>query len=116
VYEHRTSPLLPWAAFRRRLARHTVYALVLLVASLLLGTWGFWLFAGETPLDAFVNASMLLGGMGPIGEFMSVPGKWFAALFALYAGLAFLGVAAILFAPIFHRVLHKFHLEEQHRR
>lgn len=114
MYEHRTAPLLPSSAFRRRLALHSAYAFSLLLVSLLIGTGGFWLFADEMPLDAFVNASMLLGGMGPVGEFRSVPGKWFAAIFALYAGLAFVGVAAILIAPIFHRVLHRLHMEEQH--
>lgn len=115
MYEHRTAPLLPPSAFRRRVARHSLYALSLLLVSLLIGTCGFWLLADETPLDGFVNASMLLGGMGPVGEFRSVSGKWFAAIFALYAGLAFLGVAAIIFAPIFHRVLHRLHMEEQHQ-
>ena len=98
------------------MVRHGLYAGVLVAASTLVGTWGFAVLAGQTVIDAFLNAAMLLGGMGPVGEIRSTVGKLFAALFALYAGLAFLGVATILLVPVFHRVLHNFHLEEQHRR
>ena len=115
MYERRTAPLLPWSAFRRRLIRHAAYAVVLIAMSLLFGTWGFWLLAGQSPIDALLNASMLLGGMGPVGDIRSTAGKLFAAGFALYAGLAFLGMATLLFAPVFHRALHKFHLEEHDR-
>lgn len=82
---------------------------------MLAGTWGFWELAGQAPIDALLNAAMLLGGMGPVGEIRSTPGKLFAAGFALYAGLAFLGMATLIFAPVFHRALHKFHLEERGR-
>jgi hypothetical protein len=115
MYEHRWAPLLPWPAFRRRLVKHANYALIMVAMSLLVGTCGFWILAGQAPVDAFLNAAMLLGGMGPVGEIRSIIGKLFAAVFALYAGLAFLGVAALLFAPMFHRLMHSFHLEE-HRR
>ncbi len=115
MYEHRTAPLVPWPAFRRRMVQHGMYAAILVTASMVVGTWGFTVLAGQTVIDAFLNAAMLLGGMGPVGEIRSTVGKLFAAMFALYAGLAFLGVATILFAPVFHRVLHSFHLEEQHR-
>jgi len=79
---------------------------------MLAGTWGFWALGGQAPIDALLNAAMLLGGMGPIGDIRSTAGKLFAAAFALYAGLAFLGMATLLFAPVFHRALHKFHLEQ----
>ena len=115
MFEHRTEPLLPLPAFRRRFARYGVYALSVLGASMLLGTFGFWYFAGQAPIDAMLNSAMLLGGMGPVGEIHSTAGKLFATFFALYAGLAFLGIATVLFTPIFHRVLHTFHLEEQYR-
>jgi hypothetical protein len=115
MYEHRLAPLLPWPAFRRRLIRHGAYAVILITVSLLGGIWGFWLLAGQSPIDALLNAAMLLGGMGPVGEIQSTAGKLFAAGFALYAGLAFLGMATLLFAPVFHRALHKFHLEDQSR-
>src|SRR4051812_31686074 len=106
MFEHRSEPLLPLQAFRRRLARHGLYALGWLAASLVGGTVGFWYWAAQTPIDALLNAAMLLGGMGPVGEIRSTAGKLFASFFALYAGLAFVGIASILFTPVFHRVLH----------
>jgi hypothetical protein len=112
MYEHRTAPLLPWPAFRRRLILHGAYAVVLVTVSMIGGTWGFWFFGGQAPIDAVLNTAMLLGGMGPVGELRSTPGKLFATVFALYAGLAFLGMATLLFAPVLHRAIHRFHLEE----
>jgi hypothetical protein len=116
MYEHRTAPLLPAPAFRRRLARHGMYALGVLAISLLAGTVGFHLLAGQATIDALLNSAMLLGGMGPVGEIRSTSGKLFAAAFALYAGLVFLAAGAIVLAPILHRGLHKFHLEQAERR
>lgn len=116
LFERRGSPLLPWTRFRWRLVRFSVYALLLLLVSLGIGMLGFWYFAGQPPIDALLNSAMLLGGMGPVGDIRSTAGKLFATVFALYAGLAFLGVAAILFAPIFHRLLHRFHIEADERR
>ena len=115
MYEHHTAPLLPWPAFLRRLARHGGYAALLVAVSMVVGIAGFWAFALQTPLDAMLNTAMLLGGMGPVGKIESTAGKWFAAGFALYAGLVFLGSGAILFTPVLHRMLHRLHLEE-HRR
>ena len=117
MYEHRIAPLLPTSAFRRRLARHGSYAVGLLAISLLVGTVGFHLLARQKIVDALLNAAMLLGGMGPVGDIGSAStcGKLFAAAFALYAGLVFLVTASIVIAPVFHRFLHKFHLEEIQR-
>lgn len=94
-----------------RLFRHGGYALMLGVFSLLMGMFGYHWIAGQPWVDSFLNSSMLLGGMGPVGEIANDGGKIFAGVFALYAGVVFLFVAAILLAPIFHRVLHKFHWE-----
>ena len=116
MYEHRTARPLPTPHFRRRLALHGGYAIAMVAVSLLVGTAGFHVLAKQAPIDAFLNSAMLLGGMGPVGEIQSTPGKLFAAVFALYAGLVFLATGAILFAPIFHRFLHKFHFEETPRR
>jgi hypothetical protein len=116
MFEHRTEPLLSQAVFRRRLARHGLYALALVSGSLVVGTLGFWYLGGQPLVDAYLNSAMLLGGMGPIGEIRFTSGKLFAAFFALYAGLVFIGVSTILGAPVFHRLLHTFHLEEQYRR
>ena len=77
--------------------------------SIAIGVVGFHLWGGLDWLDALVNTSMLLGGMGQVGDIPSAAGKWFSAVFALYAGLVFIAVSGIVFAPIVHRVLHRFH-------
>ena len=84
---------------------------LLVIVSLIVGTAGFHLLARQEWLDAFLNASMLLGGMGPVAGFSGASGKVFAAIYALYAGLVFLIVAGLLMAPVFHHALHRFHME-----
>jgi hypothetical protein len=111
MFESHSAPLVPREVFLRRLARHGGYAAGLLAASWTAGTVGFHVFAAQHWIDAQLNAAMLLGGMGPTGEIQSDGGKIFASLFALYAGLFFIGVAAIIAAPIAHRLLHTFHLK-----
>ena len=115
-YEHRTEPLLPRREFIRRLLQHGGFAGLLVLFSLVIGSWGFHEFVPQSWLDAFLNASMLLGGMGPVGSFDRPSGKLFASLFALYAGLIFLAVGSLVLAPILHRMLHKLHLEEERKR
>jgi len=112
MYEHRRQKLLSRPAFVRRLKRHGVWALSLMLGSLFLGTIGFHLMSRLSWIDAFLNSAMLLGGMGPVGDMGPASGKIFAAIYALYAGLLFLVVAGLLFAPVFHRMLHRFHLDE----
>jgi hypothetical protein len=112
VYEHRHEALLPFGGFLRRLATHGGIALGLLVISLGIGMAGYHFFEGLSWLDALVNASMLLGGMGPVNPLQTVAGKLFASFYALYSGLVFLVMAGVMFVPIFHRFLHHFHLEE----
>ncbi|MGH9867034.1 MAG: hypothetical protein ACREAA_02570 [Candidatus Polarisedimenticolia bacterium] len=111
MYERHGQKLLGRPAFLKRLARHGGWALLLVLASLALGTTGFHLFCGQAWVDAALNASMLLGGMGPVGDMGPTSGKIFAALYALYAGLVFLIAAGLLFAPVFHRILHWFHMD-----
>ena len=113
MYEPHTEPLLSRRQFLSRLGRHSEIAITILLLSLALGTLGFHWLAPQGWLDAFLNAAMLLGGMGPVGSFDQPVGKIFAGLFALYAGIVFLGASVILLAPIVHRILHKLHLEEQ---
>lgn len=113
LYEHKTEAPISWPAFRRRMRKHGSYALGLIAASLMLGMLGYHLIARQTWADSFLNTSMLLGGMGPVGELRSDSAKIFAGLFALYAGLVFLVVSILLLTPIFHRVLHKFHWENR---
>ena len=115
MYEHRTHAPLSRAAFRLRMLRHAVWAVLVVVASLGIGMAGYWYFEREYIHDfpdAFVNAAMLLGGMGPVHLPKTSGGKIFAGLYALYAGLVFLVVVGLLFAPVLHRILHKFHWGE----
>lgn len=113
MFEHRSAPLISRADFLRRLAVHGGYAAALLGASIVVGTLGFHHLGGQATIDALLNAAMLLGGMGPVGDIQSTAGKLFATVFALYAGIVFLGITALLFAPVVHRFLHKFHLENE---
>ena len=112
MYEHRSQPLLPTRAFLRRLASHSGVALAVVVGSLLMGVVGYHLTEGLPWIDSLVNASMLLGGMGPVDTLHTVIGKLFASFYALYSGMVFLVAVGIIFAPVFHRILHRFHLEE----
>jgi hypothetical protein len=113
MYEHRTAPVLPWPAFLRRMLRHGGYVLAVAGLSIAVGMLGFHFIASEAWVDAFLNASMLLGGMGPVGEFPSSIAKVFAGVFALYAGLFFIAAFAVLTAPLLHRLVHKVHADEQ---
>jgi hypothetical protein len=111
MYEHRRERLLPRTAFLRRLSGHALVALGLVVGSLAIGILGYHFLENIPWLDALLNASMILGGMGPVTEIHTVAGKIFASIYALYSGLIVLVIAGVLFAPIFHRFLHRFHLE-----
>jgi hypothetical protein len=88
---------------------HLVAAFGLIVASLLLGMMGYLIFEHLSWTDAFLNASMILGGMGPVNMPLTTAGKLFAGFYALYSGLVFIATAAIVFTPVLHRVLHRFH-------
>jgi hypothetical protein len=111
MYEHRQARPLPPGRFYRRVAYHFAAAVVLLAGSLLIGMAGYRYFEALGWLDAFLNAAMLLGGMGPVNAPQTPGGKLFAGIYALYAGLVFLFSAGIVFAPIAHRLLHRFHFE-----
>jgi hypothetical protein len=111
MYEHSGQKLLSRPAFVRRLARQALSASVLVLASLVIGTIGFRVLSSQSWIDALLNASMLLTGMGPVGDLGQTGGKLFATFFALYSGLVFLVVAGFLFVPVLHRVLHRFHLD-----
>jgi hypothetical protein len=112
MYEHHNEPLLPFRLFLRRLARHALLALIVVLVALGIGILGYHLSEGMSFLDALLNASMILGGMGPVNPLRTDAGKLFASFYALFSGVAFLGVAGILVAPIAHRFLHWMNLEE----
>jgi len=111
MFEHHRQGLLPRADFLRRQARFTLVSLVVIGGSLLLGMIGYRVFEGLSWVDAFLNAAMLMGGMGPVAPLTTDAGKLFAGLYALYCGLVLLISLGIFAAPIFHRFLHRFHLE-----
>jgi hypothetical protein len=111
VYEHRSQPLLTKRKFAERVRRHASWVLVFLAGSLAIGVAGYMTLANLGFVDALLNASMILGGMGPVDTLTSNSAKVFASVYALYSGVAFLGSVGFLFAPFAHRVLHKLHLE-----
>ena len=113
MYESRHIAPLSRAQFVRRVLGHAAVAVGLLAASLAGGMAGYMALEGLPWIDAFLNAAMLLGGMGPVHAPRTSAGKLFAGLYALYAGLVFLVTAALLAAPILHRVLHRFHWDER---
>jgi hypothetical protein len=111
-YERRGQHPVPVARFVRRLFFHALVVLALGGLSLFIGMWGYVRFEGLSWLDAFLNAAMLLGGMGPIHEPVTRDGKLFAGLYALYCGLVVIAAAGFLIAPVIHRVMHTLHWDE----
>jgi hypothetical protein len=109
--EHRSQPLLSRGAFLRRWAIFALIALGLIASSLALGMVGYRLFEGMSWIDAYLNAAMLLGGMGPVTELHQPAGKIFAGLYAMFSGLVLLVSVGVMVAPLFHRLLHRFHLD-----
>jgi hypothetical protein len=115
MFEHRSKPLLPRPQFYVRLARCAALALLLVAVALGVGMAGYHSFEPMSWVDAFVNAAMILSGMGPVSTLQTDGGKIFAGCYALFSGLAFITSIGVVFAPLFHRFLHKFHLEESRR-
>ncbi len=113
MYESKHQPPLPQASFAQRLIGHLLAAFALLAVSLAAGMVGYVFFEKLSWIDAFLNASMLLGGMGPVNPPQTTAGKLFAGCYALYAGLVFIVTAALVFTPIFHRLMHHFHWDEK---
>jgi hypothetical protein len=112
-YETLHQPVLPRREFTKRLAMNFTLASALISVSLLAGMCGYHYLEGMTWLDAFANASMILSGMGPLESLKTSSGKIFAGLYALYSGLALIVATGILFAPVLHRMLHRFHAADE---
>ena len=113
VYESKKQPVLARAKFVRRMVAHSAVATGLLAGSLGFGMIGYVAFEGLSWIDAFLNAAMLLGGMGPVNPPQTAAGKLFAGAYALYAGLVFIVTAALLLGPVLHRFLHRFHWDDK---
>lgn len=114
-YESRQQPLLSIAAFAKRLAASCGAATIVIGLSLGAGMIGYRWLEGMAWIDAFLNASMILSGMGPLTTMHTWGGKLFAGIYALYSGLALIMAFGLIFAPVLHRVLHRFHLETERR-
>ena len=111
-FERRHEPLLPARLFLMRLARWGIAAAAVVLASLAIGVCGYHYLEKQAWVDALLNASMILAGMGPVDTLHTTAGKVFASVFALYSGLALISIAGLLLAPMIHRLLHKFHVEQ----
>ena len=112
MYERRSDPIASRARFTARMLRHLAAALAFVALSLLIGIAGYHYLEEMPWLDAFLDASMILGGMGPVRPPETPGGKLFAGLYSLYSGLVFLVTAGVLLAPVLHRALHNFHWQK----
>jgi hypothetical protein len=111
AFEHRSDPLLPFDQFIRRMLLNSLMAGVLVMVCLLIGVVGYHRLGGLDWLDSLVNASMILGGMGPVDPIRTTAGKIFESAYALFSGVAFLTGVSLFLAPALHRLLHQLHLE-----
>lgn len=112
MYEPRNHPLLSRARFAKRVVRHFLLALLILALGLGIGVVGYHSLAKLSWIDSLLNASMILGGMGPVDPLHSSAAKIFASCYALFSGLAFVGIASLIVAPFAHRLLHRFQLDK----
>jgi hypothetical protein len=111
MFEHHKQPLLSLREFIIRQLTYLLAAIGIVAGSLVLGMLGYHFLENLSWIDSLVNASMILGGMGPVNELHTNAGKLFASFYALYSGIVFLVVVAVILAPLYHRFLHRFHLE-----
>jgi hypothetical protein len=111
MFEHRTEALLPWRAFVARVIRLLAIAGGVVAVALSIGIVGYHALAGLPWVDSLLNAAMILGGMGPVDTLRSDTAKIFASGYALFSGVVFILVAGLLLAPLFHRLMHHFHLD-----
>jgi hypothetical protein len=113
MFEHRREKLLPFPLFLRRLAVCLGIAAVIVAIGVGIGVLGYHYCAGFNWIDSLLNACMILAGMGPVGELPTHTAKVFASLYALFSGLLFISIMAVIISPLMHRVLHKFHIAEE---
>ena len=115
-FEKRHQPIATRAKFRARLGYSAFLALIVIVAALVAGIAGYMYFEPMTLIDAFANSAMILAGMGELNSLQTVGGKIFAGLYAIFCGLLIFGVAGLMLAPIFHRILHDFHVDNDDKK
>ncbi len=112
MFERKTEKLAPLSVFARRVAASAVMAGSLIATALAIGVVGYHRIAGFDWVDSLLEASMILGGMGPINALSTTGAKLFASGYALFSGLIFIAIMGIVLAPVTHRMLHQFHLDE----
>jgi hypothetical protein len=113
MFEHHKQPLLPWPEFLGRMGRSGQLGGTIVLVALLIGIAGYHYLGQLHWMDALVNASMILGGMGPVDPIPAAGGKIFESVYALFSGVAFLTSVSIFLAPALHRLLHRLHLESE---
>jgi hypothetical protein len=114
-FERRHEPLANPQRFSTRLLRNSLWAVGVVAAWLAIGTAGYAGFEGLPLIDAYLNAAMILSGMGPVDVLKNDGAKLFAGLYAIFSGLLIFGIAGLALAPVFHRLLHRFHVEDRNR-
>jgi hypothetical protein len=112
-FEQHDEPLLPLARFWARLVRGVAIGAILILGSLMIGVAGYHWIAGLAWVDAILNASMILTGMGPVDRLETTAAKLFASVYAIFSGVAFLTSVGVLLAPVVHRFLHRFHIGDE---
>lgn len=113
MFEHKTEQLLPLPKFLKRVVLALLLALGIVGVALAIGILGYHRFASLSWIDSLMNASMILTGMGPIAFMPTTTAKLFASGYALFSGVVFLSAMGLLLSPIFHRILHTFHLDDE---
>jgi len=113
MFERKHQKIASVSVFMKRLAGYIAIAILLILFSLFIGMAGYHWLAGLSWVDSLLNASMILGGMGPVNPLTNTSAKIFASLYALFSGLVFIAVMGIVFSPIVHRMLHKFHIDDK---
>ena len=113
MFEHKSAELAPFPVFLRRLAVSLALAVGASAVALGVGVLGYHYIGGLTWIDALLDASMILGGMGPVSPLKNDAAKIFASAYALFSGLFFIGIMGVTLSPIMHRMLHRFHLEDE---
>ena len=113
MYERKEQKVAPASVFMRRIAIHILMAVFLSVIVLFIGIAGYHWIAGLGWADSLLEASMILGGMGPVNPVTTTGAKIFASGYALFSGLVFIAIIGIVLAPVVHRMLHTFHADEQ---
>ena len=113
MFEQKHQQLAPVSVFMGRIAVVIGVVILLILGALFIGIAGYHWLAGLNWVDSLLNASMILGGMGPVNPLTNTAAKVFASVYALFSGLVFIAIMGIFLAPIMHRVLHAFHMEDK---